>query len=86
MRHLEIWVEEPSAEAALLNLVPKIVGKCATFSLLRVVPGKPSNEFSEKRATIEAAFLPWFREQAVRKHHNRAVAAACAIISLPALG
>jgi hypothetical protein len=38
--HLEILVEEPSAEAALLQLVPKILGPVVTF---RVFPhqGKP---------------------------------------------
>lgn len=32
--HLEILVEEPSAEAALQNLVPKIVGKDVSFRIL----------------------------------------------------
>jgi hypothetical protein len=32
--HLEILVEEPSAEAALQNLAPKIVGRAASFRII----------------------------------------------------
>lgn len=37
--HLEFLVEEPSAEAALQNLLPKLVGKDVTFNI-RVFQGK----------------------------------------------
>ncbi|WP_410649429.1 DUF4276 family protein [Amycolatopsis sp. cmx-4-54] len=40
MSHLEILVEEPSAEAALLALVPKIVGPDVSF-VVRRFQGKP---------------------------------------------
>ena len=33
MKHIEFLVEEPSAEAALSNLLPKILGEHATFSI-----------------------------------------------------
>lgn len=33
MMHLEILVEEPSAEAALVNLLPRIVGENVTFKI-----------------------------------------------------
>jgi hypothetical protein len=38
--HVEFLVEEPSAEAALQNLLPKIVGNVATFTI-HPYQGKP---------------------------------------------
>lgn len=38
--HLEVLVEEPSAEAALLELLPKILGPQPTFNIV-VYQGKP---------------------------------------------
>ena len=38
--HLEFLLEEPSAEAALNNLLPQIVGQSATFAL-HSYQGKP---------------------------------------------
>ncbi len=56
MRHVEALVEEPSAEAALLNLLPRILGEEVTFAV-HPFQGKP--DLLKKLPQRLAAYRRW---------------------------
>lgn len=58
--HLEILVEEPSAEAALNNLVPKIVGDDVTF---RIIVHQGKADLLKKMAPKLKAYSKWITNE-----------------------
>lgn len=58
--HLEILVEEPSAEAALKNLIPKILGKDVSFRIL-VHQGK--TDLLKKLSPKLKAYSKWITDE-----------------------
>ncbi len=54
--HFEIFVEEPSAEAALVNIIPKIVGTNATFG---IYPHGGKNDLLSNLPHRLRAYVSW---------------------------